>query len=104
MGRTEEVWLRRMWGMNMWMIHVFRCQVRQVCVASDHVSHVLWRYSSLYRCRLFRRTPCVCSPVVDGNVLIVVVRECVMSKRCRGRLTRLHKTLGRLDGGPGWIS
>ena len=33
---------------------------------------------SLYKCRWARRTPYACSPVVDGIVLIVVVRECIV--------------------------
>ena len=33
---------------------------------------------SLYRCRLVRRTPCACSHAVDGSVLIVVVRQCIV--------------------------
>ena len=34
---------------------------------------------SLYRCRLFRRTPYASSPAIDGRVLIVVVRECIVA-------------------------
>ena len=35
---------------------------------------------SLYRCRLVRRIPSACNPAVhvDGSVLIVVVRECIV--------------------------
>ena len=33
---------------------------------------------SLYICRLVRRTPYACNPTVDGSVLIVAVRECII--------------------------
>ena len=33
---------------------------------------------SLYRCRLVRLTPYACSPAIDGSVLTVVVRECIL--------------------------
>ena len=32
----------------------------------------------MYRCRLVRRIPYACSPAVDGSVLIVTVRECIV--------------------------
>ena len=32
----------------------------------------------LYSCRLVRRTPYACSPEVDGSVLIVAVRGCIV--------------------------
>ena len=32
----------------------------------------------MYRCRLVRRTPYACSPAVDGTVLTVFVRECIV--------------------------
>ena len=34
---------------------------------------------SLDICRLVRRTPYACSPAVDGSVLIVAVRECIIA-------------------------
>ena len=34
--------------------------------------------NSLYKCRLVRRTPYVCSHVEDGSVLIVAVKECII--------------------------
>ena len=33
---------------------------------------------SLYRCCFVRLTPYACSPVIDGSVLTVVVRECIV--------------------------
>ena len=30
------------------------------------------------RCRLVRLTPYACSPAIDGSVLTVVVRECIV--------------------------
>ena len=35
-------------------------------------------HESLYRCRLVRQTPYACSPAIDGSVLTVVVRECIV--------------------------
>ena len=32
----------------------------------------------MYRCRLVRLTHYACSPAIDGSVLIVVVRECIV--------------------------
>ena len=40
-----------------------------------YVSHLVVKLHSMYRCRLVRLTPYACSPAIDGNVLIVVVRE-----------------------------
>ena len=42
------------------------------------VSSLAVKLHSQYRCRLVRRTPCACSPAVDGSVLIVVVGECIV--------------------------
>ena len=42
------------------------------------VSHLVVKLHSLYRCRLVRQTPYACSPVIDGSVLIVAVRECIV--------------------------
>ena len=32
----------------------------------------------MYKCRLVRLTPYACSPAIDGSVLTVVVRECIV--------------------------
>ena len=42
------------------------------------VSHLVVKLHSLYRCRLVRLTHYACSPVIDGSVLTVVVRECIV--------------------------
>ena len=42
------------------------------------VSRLVWELNSQYRCRLVCRTPCACSPVLYGSVLIVVVREYIV--------------------------
>ena len=42
------------------------------------VSRLVVKLHSLYRLRLVRRTPYVCSPAVDGSLLIVAVRECIV--------------------------
>ena len=42
------------------------------------VSHLVVKLHSLYRCRLVRLTPYACSPAIDGSVLSVVVRECIV--------------------------
>ena len=47
------------------------------CKRTD-VSHLLGKFHSLYRCRLVRLTPYACSPVIDGSVLTVVARECII--------------------------
>ena len=36
------------------------------------------KLQSLYRCSLVRLTPYACSPAIDGSVLIVFVRECIV--------------------------
>ena len=46
---------------------------------------------SQYGCRVFHRTPCACSPAVDGSVLIVVVRECIVVS---GSVSAPHPLLG----------
>ena len=43
------------------------------------ISRLVVKLHSLYRCRLARRTPYACSPTVDGSVLIVAVRECIVA-------------------------
>ena len=43
------------------------------------VSRLVVKLHSLYICRLVRRTPYDCSHAVDGSVLIVVVREYIVS-------------------------
>ena len=45
------------------------------------ISHLVVKLDSLYRCRLVRRTPYTCSPALDGSVLIVAVRECIIAFR-----------------------
>ena len=42
------------------------------------VSHLVVMLHSMYRCRLVRQTPYACSPAIDGSVLTVVVRECIV--------------------------
>ena len=42
------------------------------------VSHLVVKLHSLYRCLLVRLTPYACSPALDGSVLTVVVRECIV--------------------------
>ena len=42
------------------------------------VSRLVVKLHSLYRCRLVRRTLYACSPAVDGSVLIIAVRECIV--------------------------
>ena len=42
------------------------------------VSHLVVKLHSLYRCCLVRRTPYACSPAIDGSVLIVAGRECIV--------------------------
>ena len=51
----------------------------RVCVwcKQTGVSHLVVKLHSLYRCRLVRLTPYVCSPTIDG-VLTVVMRECIV--------------------------
>ena len=43
-----------------------------------NVSHLVVKFHNLYSCRLVRLTPYACSPVIDGSVLTVVVRECIV--------------------------
>ena len=47
------------------------------CNRTD-VSHLMVKLHSLYMCRLVHLTPYACSPVVDGSVLTVVVRKCIV--------------------------
>ena len=42
------------------------------------VSHFVVKLHILYRCRLVRLTPTACSPAIDGRVLTVAVRECIV--------------------------
>ena len=49
-----------------------------VCCKRRSVSHLVVKLHILYRCRLVLRTPYACSPVIDGSVLIVVGRECIV--------------------------
>ena len=43
-----------------------------------YVSHLVVKLHSMYRCRLIRLTPYACSTAIDGSVLTVVVRECII--------------------------
>ena len=43
-----------------------------------YVSHLVVKLHSLYRCRLVHLTPYACNPALDGSVLTVVVRECIV--------------------------
>ena len=48
-------------------------------VASEQVMiQPVAKIHCLYRFRLVRRTSCACSPAVDGSVLIVILRECIV--------------------------
>ena len=47
------------------------------CKLTD-VSHLVVKLHSLCRCRVVRLKPCDCSPAIDGSVLTVVVRECIV--------------------------
>ena len=49
-----------------------------VCCKPTSVSHPAVKFHSLYRCRLVLRTPYACSPEIDGSVLIVAGRECIV--------------------------
>ena len=42
------------------------------------MSHLVVKLHSMYRCRLVRPTPYACSPAIDGSVLTVAVRECIV--------------------------
>ena len=49
-----------------------------VCCKRTSVSHLVVKLHSLYRCRLVFPTPYVCSPAMDGSVLIIARRECIV--------------------------
>ena len=49
-----------------------------VCCKRTGVSHLVVKLYSLYKCCLVRLTPYACSPAIDGSVLTVVVRECIV--------------------------
>ena len=49
-----------------------------VCYKRTSVSHPAVKHHSLYRCRLVLRTPYACIPALDGSVLIVAGRECIV--------------------------
>ena len=49
-----------------------------VCCKRTSVSHIVVKLHRLYRCRLVLRSPYACNPTVDGSVLIVGVRECIV--------------------------
>ena len=49
-----------------------------VCCKRTSVSHLVVKLHIMYRCRLVLRTPYACSPVIDGSVLIVAGKECIV--------------------------
>ena len=49
-----------------------------VCCKRTSVSHLVVKLHSLYICRLALRTPYACSPAIDGSLLIVAGRECIV--------------------------
>ena len=49
-----------------------------VCCKRTSVSHLVPKPHCLYRCRMVLRTPYDCSPAIDGSVLIVAGRECIV--------------------------
>ena len=49
-----------------------------VCCKRTGVSHLVVKLHSMYKCRLVLRTPYACNPVIDGSVLIVTGRECIV--------------------------
>ena len=49
-----------------------------VCCKRTSVLHLTVKLHSLYRCSLVHRKPYACSPAVDGSVLIVAVRKCIV--------------------------
>ena len=49
-----------------------------VCCKRTGVSHLVVKLHSMYKCRLVLRTPYACNPVIDGSVLIVTRRECIV--------------------------
>ena len=49
-----------------------------VCGKRNSVSHLVVKLHSLYTCRVVLRTPYACSPAIDGSVLIVAGRECIV--------------------------
>ena len=49
-----------------------------VCCKRTSISHLVVKLHSLYICRMVLRTPYACSPAIDGSVLIVAGRECIV--------------------------
>ena len=49
-----------------------------VCCKRTSVSHLVVKLHSLYKCRLVRRTPYACSPVIYRGGLIVAGREYIV--------------------------
>ena len=49
-----------------------------VCCNRTSVSHPAVKLHSLYRCRLVLRTQYACSRAIDGSILIVAGRECIV--------------------------
>ena len=49
-----------------------------VCCKRTGVSHLVVKLHSMYKCRLVLRTPYACNPAIDGSVLIVTGRECIV--------------------------
>ena len=50
----------------------------RVCCKRTSVSHHVVKLHCLYICRLVLRTPYAFSPAIDGSVLIVAGRECIV--------------------------
>ena len=49
-----------------------------VCCKRTSVSHLVGKLHNMYRCRLVLRTPYACSSAIDGSVLIVTRKECIV--------------------------
>ena len=49
-----------------------------VCCKRTSVSHPVIKLHRLYRCHFVLRTPYACSPPIDGSVMIVAGRECIV--------------------------
>ena len=49
-----------------------------VCCKRTSVLHLVVKLHGMYRCRFVLRTPYACSPEIDGSVLIVAGRECIV--------------------------
>ena len=49
-----------------------------VCCKRTGVSQLVVKLHIMNKCRLVLRTPYACNPVIDGSVLIVTGRECIV--------------------------